>query len=238
MSEEERPATLLPDDLSYEGWVTHIFDHPILELQWWWQDEDSGYYQYWPGERQDPVRSLAYLTRLFQESGKLPGRFTNWQIDQGLNYLVSNSCSDYMFVLTNVDLPWTDRRACFDAMITLYRDLMATVYQHTSEELFRLGLQNEQPTYACSMWWDVIPLYGSMPVPDADLIDEAVINIFEQVILMDSEACQESAIHGLGHWHFGVPDRTEPIVKRYLARNDISPGMREYAQQALYGNIQ
>lgn len=238
MSEDEQSASYLPDDLPYEDWVNHIFDHPILDPKWWWQDEDSGYFQYWPGEQNDPKRCLAYLTRLFQEAGRLPERFTNWQIDQGLNYLVSNSCSDYMFVLKNVDLPWSDRRACFDAMITLYRDLMPTVYKHTSEELFRLGLQNEHPTFACFMWWDIIPLYGRMPVPDADLIDDAVINIFEQVILMDSEPCQESVIHGLGHWHNGVPDRTELIVKRYLARTDISPGMREYAQQALYGNIQ
>jgi hypothetical protein len=229
---------MLPDDLPYEDWVNYVFDHPILEPQWWWQDEESGYFQYWPGERNEPERVLAYLTRLFQEAGGLLGRFTNWQIDQGLHYLVSNACSDHMFVLSNAELPWSARRACVDAMITLYRDLMSTVYKHTLEELNRLDLQVEHPSSSCFMWWDIIPLYARMPVPNADLIDDAVINVFEHVILMDSEACQESVLHGLGHWYCGLLKRTEPIVRRFLERKGLSSEIRAYAENAAIGHVQ
>jgi hypothetical protein len=88
------------------------------------------------------------------------------------------------------------------------------------------------------MWWDVIPLYGGMGHCDQEQINTAVLNIFEQVLKLKAESCLESVLHGLGHWHLYVPDRTESIVRRFLARTDISPELRNYAELAAVGGVQ
>ena len=145
----------LRDDISYEEWVRYVFDHPVLDPQWWWQD-----LQQW-NESADPARTLSFLTLLFEKPEGLLGRFTRAQIDQGLNFLVSNDCSNHMFVLSDANLPWANRRGCLEAMIPLYAKLMARVYQdHLGHNQHGPG-DPERPNDACYMWWDVIPLYGA-----------------------------------------------------------------------------
>ena len=226
----------LPDDLPFDAWVNYVFDHPILDPQWWWQDPESGHLQEWNSEA-NPARTLSHLTRLFREPQGLVDRFTRPQIDQGLNLLVSPACSNHMSVLADARLPWPDRRACFDAMIPLYAKLMAPVYQDDLGHTQREPGDPERPTYACYMWWDVIPLYGGMDHSDRDWINDAVLRIFEQVLKLRAESCLESVLHGLGHWHLYIPERTEPIVRRFLSRTDISPALCHYAHLAATGNV-
>jgi hypothetical protein len=226
---------MLPDDISYEEWVRFVFDHPILDPSWWWQDPESGYRQEWNTEA-DRTRTLSYITRLFENPEGLIGRYSRAQIDQGLSYLVNNCCLSHMFVLSNAKLPWADRRRCFDGMIPLYTKLMAPIYGDD------LGHNQygpaDRPSFACYMWWDVIPIYGGMEHTDRDRINDAVLNVFQQVLKLRSEACLESVLHGLGHWQHYVPQRTEPIVRRFLGRTDLSPELRRYAELAATGSVQ
>lgn len=227
----------LPDDISYEEWVRFVFDHPVLDTHWWWQEPESGYLQVW-NESADPGRTLSFLTQLFEMPGGLFGPFTRAQIDQGLNFLVSPSCSNHMFVLSDANLPWAHRRTCFDAMIPLYAKLMALVYQDDLGHIQRGTGDPERPNFACYMWWDVIPLYGGMDHCDRDRINEAVLYVFEQVLKLKAESCLESVLHGLGHWHRYISERTEPIVRRFLGRTDISTELRYYAELAAVGSVQ
>jgi len=111
-------------------------------------------------------------------------------------------------------------------MIPLYAKLMAPVYGSDLGHTQRDPIDPERSTFACFMWWDVIPLYGGMDHDDRDRINDAVLNIFEQVLKLRAESCLESVLHGLGHWHLYVPERTEPIVRKFLTRTDISPQLR------------
>jgi hypothetical protein len=225
-----------PDDVSFEAWVSHVFDHPVLDPQWWWQVSASARPQSWD-EGADPARTLSYLTRLFRAPQILIPRFTRAQINQGLTYLFDPSCSDHMHVLAVASLPWPDRRACIESMTTLYADLIAPVY---GDDLGHTEARSdpERPTYACYMLWDVISLYGGMDHADGPRINDAVLALFERVLKLRAESCLESVLHGLGHWHLYVPDRTEPIVRRFLSRTDISPALRHYAEQAATGMVQ
>lgn len=109
----------LPPDIPFGEWVRHVFDHPVLEPQWWFQGNESEHYESW-NEQAVPDRTLEYLTHLFREPAFLMERHTRAQIDQGLNYLVSAACSNYMFLLSDRLLPWPQREACIDAMVPLY----------------------------------------------------------------------------------------------------------------------
>lgn len=226
----------LPDDLPFEGWVDFVFDHPVLNPQWWWQEPESGYYQDW-NEEADLARTLRYLTELFSSPKELISRFSRAQIDQGLNYLVSSSCSNHMFVLSNSDLPLSGRLSCIRSMIPLYKDLIAPVYQNDIGHN-RWTANLAKPTFACYMWWDIIPLYGSMGLPEQAEINDAVLHVFERTLRLKSEACLESVLHGLGHWHHDAPKRTEDIIRQFLRRTDISKPLRAYAECAAKGMVQ
>lgn len=226
----------LPDDLSYEGWVKYIFDHPILEPRWWWQDEEGEDFQWW-NEEADTARTLAYVTQMFRESATLVGRFSRAQIDQGLSYIVDPSSSLHLFVLIDQSLPWDDRRECFQAMVPLYRDLMAPIYGNDlGHTQFGPG-DSARPNYACYMWWDVMPLHGAMNHPDQERINDAVFTIFEEVLALEAESCLESVLHGLGHWQRYAPRRADGAVERFLQRQDISYSLRTYATLAREGGV-
>lgn len=232
---ESREPWRLPDDLSYEDWVNYVFDHPIVDPRWWFQDEDSGLYQFWD-DRADRTRTLSYLTRFFRAPERVLARFNRTEIDQGLNLLFSASSSSHMAVLDEPALSWEKRRECFDAMVMLYAKLMAPVYGNDLGHLQHCD--HDRATYSCYMLWDVVHLWPGMGNPDDRLISEAVLSVFERVLTLRSEACLESALHGLGHWHLRLPERTEPIVREFLKRTDISPVLREYAERAAIGNVQ
>lgn len=234
----------LPDDLPFEGWVDYVFEHPVLDLAWWWQSPESGYLKEW-NESANPARTLSYLTRLFREPASLLERFSRAQIDQGLKLLVDSSCSSHMHTLSDAKLPWPERRSCFDSMIPLYAELMAPVYGNDLGHLLRDPVDTARPNFACYMWWDVITVYGGQDAlydeserTGGDLLNQAVLHVFEEVLRLKAESCLESALHGLGHWHLYMPDRTEPIVRRFLLRTDLSPELRRYAEDAAVGGVQ
>jgi hypothetical protein len=145
-----------------------------------------------------------------------------------------------MFALSDQAIPWPDRRTCFDAMIPLYRDLMAPVYGNDLAHNDVGDGDPERPNYACYMWWDIIPLYGGLGMYSGiiDPINDAVLHVCSEVLKLNSEACLESALHGLGHWHLYIPDRTQPIVRNFLKRTDLSPALRSYAERAAEGAVQ
>jgi hypothetical protein len=226
----------LPDDISFQQWAGHVFNHPVIEPQWWFHLDDE-YGEQW-NALANPGTTLAYLTRLFRTPAFLIARYTRRQIDQGLSYVVSNLCSDHMSLLTETALPWADRVACVEAMCTLYSELMAPVYGNDLGHLVQATDVTERATFACYMWWHVIPLQGGLDHPDRERINAAVLHVFEETLKLTAEACVESVLHGLGHWRLYVPDRTEPIVRRFLAsRQDISAALREYAERAAVGAI-
>jgi hypothetical protein len=224
----------LPDDLSFEAWVNYVIDHTALEPEWWWEDREGGY-RLELDDGADHVRILSFLTRLFREPEGLIGRFSRGQIDQGLNFIVSEACSNWMIVLRDCALPWPDRRACFDAMIPLYEKLMAPVYQDALGHDETFG--SERGTFSCYMWWDVIGFRWGIDSGDRDRINDAVLNVFEEVLKLKAESCIESVLHGLGHWHRFAPERTERIVRGFLAHAQISPVLRRYGEFAAVGRV-
>jgi hypothetical protein len=60
----------------------------------------------------------------------------------------------------------------------------------------------------------------------------------KHILAMDSIACQESALHGLGHWHYLDGGAVETIVDAFI---DSHPGARpelfRYARAARCGCV-
>ncbi len=55
---------------------------------------------------------------------------------------------------------------------------------------------------------------------------------------LSSDACRESALHGLGHWHLEYPQQVEAIIDRFLdSHPDLRSELKAYARAARKGRV-
>jgi hypothetical protein len=66
------------------------------------------------------------------------------------------------------------------------------------------------------MWWDIIPFFGAPDDPSRQELDGAALSVMEETLSLDSLACRESALHGLGHWQHSYPERVGEIIGRAM----------------------
>jgi len=216
--------------LSFEEWIAYAFDRPVRarENAWYWQD-----YDWWEPE---PQQAVAYLTQLFERSGGLLEHFTDGEIGQGLWYLIDNSCGGHCRFLIDGAVPIEARVACIEAMQVLYAKLFeprcAPIVSHLD------GSGGNRLTQVCYMWWDIIPLAASSKPRQPDPIHQASLGVMRATLTLPNPACQESALHGLGHWAHAYPEFTAATIDAYLAANPkLRPELVRYAQAARAGCV-
>jgi hypothetical protein len=234
----------LPDDLSFEDWLDFVFNHN--DLEWHWNIGAP----HWD-ETKNADKALAYMTRLFLSPHALLERFTKDQVGTGLNFIVSNICSSHAFAMIDTALPITDRLACVRAISNLYEDLFARICEpHLQHRLMKKLPGDTEAEYVCYMLWDVIPLYPRTKnmfskfgkkvrelKDDLEQIEAACLDAMEQTLRIDHVACQEGALHGLGHWATSYRARVRSIVDDYL-RRPRSSELTSYAKAARKGMVQ
>jgi hypothetical protein len=89
------------------------------------------------------------------------------------------------------------------------------------------------------MWWDILPCYPDLDAPEVDPADAEVLDVMRRTLELDSEVCIQSALHGLGHWHYTHRGAQE-IIDTFLAErgDELRPDLAEYAQAARIGMVQ
>jgi hypothetical protein len=88
------------------------------------------------------------------------------------------------------------------------------------------------------MWWDTFPSIGSPDDPNLGELQDATLAAMRSILNLDSVACQESALHGLGHWQYSRPDEVASIIDGFIAESDKArPELLIYARSARSGCI-
>jgi hypothetical protein len=218
-------------DLSYEDWIEHAFSHEIRKYQAaWYFDLDA---PWWDGP---PAVTIAYLTRLFEDPVPALAYFADSQIAQGLHYLIDTGAGGTVLALSRSVVPLPERLRCLEAIGTLFERIFA---RRCTPQLSHLDEPGAGPLNGvCYMWWDIFPVGGPAGDPDAGAIDEALLSVMERSLDLPSPACQESALHGLGHWQTRHPDRVVATIDRFLSRNeDLRPQLAAYARAARTGCV-
>ena len=232
--EETRP-------FSFEQWIAFVFDHPVPARgkPAWYHDSDDD--SEWWNPTDYPETIIAYLTSLFENAPTILTPFTDAQINQGFWFLVDNSCSDHMFALLNLDVPWEKRKRCFAAMFTLFEQFFAP---RCSPHLSHLDTMETDTSMVsplnmvCYMWWDIMPIYGKPEEPDRSEFDAVCLEVMQRALDLDSDACRESALHGLGHWKYVYPQQVQAIIDAWLARHqEVSDELKAYAFAARRGRV-
>jgi hypothetical protein len=197
--------------------------------EWYW-DSDA---DWWDGPAAETIQ---FLTQAFENSSVLLQSYSDAQLNQGLWYLVSNSCSNHMFALLDNSVPWPARQRCIRSIHSLFEECLA---KRCTPHLSHLDEPGAGPlNLVCYMWWDIIPLYGRPNDPEWTEMDNEILSVLESTLKLDSLACQESALHGLGHWHFYYPARVEEIINTFLENHkEIGEELRTYAMSAYNGCV-
>lgn len=215
--------------LDFDAWVVHCFDHPVRQPEWYFDMEAD----VWDAPN---ALTVEYLTRLFEDPAPRLDRYSDAQVNQGLWYIVYNACSSHMFALSDAKVPVAERRRCMAAISGLYTRLFAV---RCSPELSH-GSSLPEPesplNLVCYMFWDLLP-YVPADDPSQQPIDEAGLSVMRGALGLPSPACQESALHGLGHWAARCPDEVAAAIDAYLANPSIDPRLRSYAQSARTGCV-
>ena len=216
--------------LSFEEWLKLIFDHPVGGPQWYFDVEAP----FWDAPAEITVD---YITKFFASPIPFLKDYTDEQLNQGFWYLVSNGCSDMMFALSEPSVPLEQRLRCLRSFGSVFEQLFAV---RCSPHLSHSNEPGACPlNSACYMWWDLLPLSGQPSVSLQKPIDSAALEVMANTLALDSIACQESALHGLGHWQSAYPAEVAKIIDHFLKENpQLRAELIRYAQSARCGCVQ
>jgi hypothetical protein len=217
--------------LSFEEWIEHAFSHEVRIQQAAWHfdpDED-----WWDPK---PMEAVAYLTRLFEDREGSLHWFSDDQIAQGLTYLVGTSASGDNGWLSAIEVPVEARVRCVEAIGKLFDPLFAprcTLHlSHLCE--VAAGTLN----CVCNMWWDEFPCIALPRDPNLRRLSGTALTTMEQILGLASLACQESALHGLGHWQGQHAGDVARIIDRFVASHaELDPRLLAYASAARCGCV-
>lgn len=194
--------------ISFEEWVSFIFDHPVQKPPW-----HCGEVNY---DISDEEKILFYLTELFKNPALLLEKFSEKQIDQGFWFMLGPE--GFMGVLWNPNIPFSKRKHCIDSMYDLYQLLF---WDHPLESID-------------FMWWDMLSdiydLYDGKPRDDDDaMVQEAMFQVLVRLLDTKNSAQAKAALHGLSHLKH--PKGKEAIDHYLLQNPDIDEELGKYALQ-------
>ncbi len=211
-------------DLSFAEWIRYIFDHPVTEPAWYW-DADANCAEL------EPQHVITHATKLFQNSVELLTPYTDAQTNQGLWFLVGE-CTSPLYALTEISIPLEQRVQCIRSMSTVFEEFFAVRCTPHLSHLDEAGAGALNPV--CYMWWDILPLVGQPEDTARREIDEACLSVMETTLQLPSVACQESALHGLGHWGHSYQHQCQSIITAFVDHHrNLRPELKRYASFAM-----
>jgi hypothetical protein len=227
---------------AFEAWLEHLFERGPGEFEpvpWYIGDSRPTEWTLRYEEGDTPVAQAERIRRLFSDAGTLLQPYSDEQAGYGLDAIV-NSASGDIRVLGDGRVPSALRAAGLRSIVTLFAEVFAPRLHAARPGYARPGEPAEsgqrlhQLDYVCYMFWDIAPI-----VPGRDDTLREGLKVLAATLALDSAACQRSALHGLGHWHYAAPDEVAQIIRRWLQGHPQAPDeLRAYAVQASAGTVQ
>ncbi|MCH8152755.1 MAG: hypothetical protein IH830_10345 [Planctomycetes bacterium] len=208
-----------------------MFDHPDSKPEWYFDDDDDAPF---PGTDLE-IACLIRDTCL--RCARDLQRFSDIQVNSGLNFIFNNSCSDYTFALKNSSVPLQTRLDAVSAIRELYHGCFesrcAPVLSHRDQE------GGTPLNSICYMFWDVTPIGWWEDDPEKEDFYPVIVAVMVEALQSTNVACVESALHGLGHLAFYRSEEVANPIDAVLASDKQWPEeLTEYAQVAKTGMIQ
>lgn len=218
------------NDPTFEQWIEWVFDHPVTEPEWY-QGENA---ERWTSST---VITIDYITRLFEAAPTYLCVFSDAQASQGLWFLGIGIFCDGLPCLYGEGVLQSQRERCIRSIYTLFEQYFAV---RCSSHLSHINEQGASPlNVTCYMWWDFLAHVADGPEGRiCSDMDSQMLLTMESILRLNSDACIESALHGLGHWQRYRPAEAGGIIDSFLAANpNIRPELRTYALEARAGRV-
>ena len=219
------------ENLTFEQWLAYAFDHPVDELKnaWYWNMDADEWIEV-PG---DVIR---FLTQAFENAAEVFQPYTDAQLNQGLWFIASNACSNHMFALMDESVAWSARQRCIYSIHQLYEQCFA---KRCTPHLSHIDEPGAGPlNMVCYMWWDIIPIHGKPTDPARKEFDQTILQVMDSTLQLDSIACRESALHGLGHWQHEYPEQIGEIINRFsMSHRNLRKELETYMMNAFTGYV-
>jgi hypothetical protein len=219
-----------PGSAQFEEWVAYVFDKPVAERAWYWDEEIL---------ELSPRSFIEYGTRLFKNAGKVLAAYDDGQINQGLNLLLSNNISNQIFALHDQSIPVEQRVAFIEAILDLARDVFEVRCTLHLSHLDRHSTPDHVSplNMICYMLWDIFIVYGNRDKA-MEPLNRASLKVIERALKLKNWAVIEGALHGLGHFEQYYPEETRRIADTYLSTaNEWPRELVAYAMAARDGCI-
>jgi len=215
------------ENVTFEQWLDETFGRAVAgewDPQFVPSDE-------WPGPLADELL-VGYLTRLFEFPADALRRFSDRQIAAGLWELGPGDAH----CAFNPDVDIAVRERLIGSVATFFRDFFAV---RCLPRLSHVDKVETDPLNGiCYMWWEVITWGWAKDDPHAERLKSKDLDVLESVLGLSHPACQESALHGLGHM-VRHSDRALSIIDRFLADSaSLDPALLDYACACRTGCIQ
>lgn len=167
-------------NLSFEGWLTYVFDHPVPvddAKAWYWDFDRDEWHE-------DPADAIRFMTQAFENAAEVFQPYSDAQLNQGLWFIVSSSCSNHMLALLDASMPWPAQQRCIYSIHQLYQQCFA---KRCSPHLSHLNEPGANPlNLVCYMWWDIMPIYGHPDDPIWKEVDEDILRVMESTLQLDA----------------------------------------------------
>jgi len=175
-----------------------------------------------------------YAIRFNNEIAGIVAQHGEDPVNKAIWYIYS-SASGYMWGAMDKSLG-TKRAHFMESVNSLYANGFA---QYCSQYYGHLDNGPESVrsmNSACYMLWDMDGLECPALNGDSELLN-ASFDVLSNALRLESLACNESALHGLGHLATNHRGLTSPPIDEFLRRKNLPSEIREYAKTAKAGYV-
>jgi hypothetical protein len=206
----------------------YLYERPIDGTEWYFSDEHEDL-----NLQKDQLVQLA--AQAFSDVAKAANQFDEKQVCMGLRYLVNPSCSPIPYLYLDASIDFSIRSNAIMSMQALFQNLFANL---SSEHALYQASGGSPLSYreTCYMWWEMFPRHGVPRRADMEETDAIICQTISSILEIDNLACQESALHGLGHWFSSRPNEVSEAIKSFLPHAPVA--LKEYAINAMQGRVQ
>jgi hypothetical protein len=218
------------ESVTFEEWLKWAFDHPAPAKdgkEWYWDvpDVDEG------GRWLDrpPVQALTFATKLFENPLAYLSCYSDAQIGEGIWFIVFRTCSKHFDGLVDPSVDLGLRTRCIRSLENLSRELFAPRCSDNG-----VWYATDPLDQICYMLWDLVVSDTSNIDPE---IDKVFLDTLARILAIPCIACQQSALHGLGHL-VRYTKLGADVIQQFLDDHpNLREDLRKYAQKALVGAV-
>lgn len=218
-----------------EEFQSFLFDHDVAdrtkgEEPWCWDDD------MWIDFEEE--KNARLFIELFEHSDGLLGTFSR---NRWVGKFERKQLNQGLWAAFDLNLPGSLYNLVWDSEL----DLPVTVRLiHSVYDLYAKLYAFDPIGDCCHMFWDAMVdgrysdrhRSGKGKTSEAnECIHEAMFATLAKILRLDSEDCQDAALHGLGHLQHCD---TETLIQKFIDNHPrLSKNRREYAVACIHGDI-